>query len=203
MVQKRRERTLRGGCDAPPEETPTAPAPLTAPTPDRRRRDRVVALGAVASLVAVAGIAGWRLIEGDSDAAWAAQAQERLGSVDQQLSLLAQTTQQWQTQPAAVIAQRPDVAAILLQREQELARERADLTVGLARYQQLPVMRAREADDDARAQALQWQLDAQAGGGDPAGRDQLAAQLDAVSRPGTPEAGPKCKVAGRRVEPEC
>ncbi|PZS35331.1 MAG: hypothetical protein DLM61_02040, partial [Pseudonocardiales bacterium] len=150
----------------------------------------------MASLVAVAGIVGWRLIEGDSDAAWAAQAQERLGSVDQQLSLLAQTTQQWQTQPAAVIAQRPDVAAILLQREQELARERADLTVGLARYQQLPVMRAREADDDARAQALQWQLDAQAGGGDPAGRDQLAAQLDAVSRPGTPEAGPKCKVSG-------
>ena len=183
MVQKRRERTLRGGLAAPLPEASTAFGPLGAaasgPT-GRRGRDRVIALGAVATLATVAGIASWRLIEADPAARWATQTQAQIGSLDQQLTLLAQTTRQWQTQPPEVIGRRPDVAVLLLQREQELTQEKADLTVELARYQQLPALRAREAAADAQAQALLRRLDAPSVAADPDAHGQLMAQLAAV-----------------------
>jgi hypothetical protein len=183
MVQKRRERTLRGGLGAPAPEASTAFGPLGSSTSHptgRRGRDRVIALGAVATLATVAGIAGWRLIDADPDGGWASQTQAQIGSLDQQLTLLAQTTRQWQNQPPALVARRPDVAALLLQREQELTREKADLAVELARYQQLPALRAREAAANAQAQALTRRLDAPSVAADPDAHAQLMTQLAAV-----------------------
>ncbi|MDX6348561.1 MAG: hypothetical protein QOF84_3351, partial [Streptomyces sp.] len=184
MPRMPRERTLRGGpalaagvalpSAAPARRgaPPTGPGRVAVPM-----RDRAVAVVAAVTLTASAGIVGWRYLQRNSDQGWAASAAATLGSVNQQLTLLAQTSQAWHTQPAQLRERRADVDAHLLQRETELEAERAHLASALAHYQQLPSLHARQAADQARVQALQQRAEQAQQSGDPTVTGQLAVAL--------------------------
>jgi hypothetical protein len=180
-MSQRRRRSSRGGNHYPGTVVAVDTLASGAGTSGAARRERMVAIVAVVTLATGAGIASWRMLDEHSDSAWVAKANSQLGSVNQQLALLAQTGREWQAQPAALTTHRPDVSAYLLQRETELAQERAQLAGELARYEQLPVLQARAAAAQAHAQDLQHQLDTQpAPQGNPVLAQQLTAQLRAA-----------------------
>jgi hypothetical protein len=120
----------------------------------RSSRDRWVAVTAAATLALGAGLAGWRWVGGTSAGAWPGQAQEQLSAVSEQTARVTEASEQWRAQPATLRARRADVQAHLLERLNELASERARLAAGLAAYQQLPVLRARQSADERQARSL-------------------------------------------------